>query len=702
MKATEVPVTKFLQKTQQFLIPIYQRTYSWTEKQCEQLWDDIVKAATSDTPSHFLGSVVYVEEGLYQVSDVQQLLVIDGQQRLTTLTLLFAAFAKAVDEKGSSETTAKKIENYFLFNNEEAGEKRYKLILTQGDRDTLRAIIEGRPVPEKHSKNLVSNFEYLQKNIAKSKLDLDTIYRGISKLVIVDISLDPNNDKPQLIFESLNSTGLALSQTDLIRNYILMGLERNEQERIYTDYWHPMEENFGDSQEFDDFIRDYLTIKTGQIPNIRDVYTSFKEYAPGQPVEKLVSDLRYFAEFYTRLIFENEKDAELNLMIHNINALKSNVAYPFLLEVYVDHDRSIISRDELLDIFGMVESYIFRRAICDIPTNSLNKTFADLADQIDKTRYVESLKAEFCLMGSYRRFPTDREFKDSLVSKDVYNTSRIRKHLLGRLENHNRKERVNIDEYTIEHIMPQNKNLSQKWKDELGPDWEEIREKCLHTIGNLTLTGYNSELSDRSFIEKRDMDGGFVDSPIRLNSDLARLEKWGRVDILERADVLASKSVEVWRYPHTPQDILEKYSAMDEEDEEDEDPSLKWESKLEMASEQVRYNIDNLVSQICQKFDCIAEPRSWYLRFYVRKPTERKSMFALLNCHRNTANVMFRVDPNMFRGDHDIRKVAGWFFPRGTERRISITLENIPQIMFHLKHSYDATVALLDTKHRLQ
>lgn len=693
MKATEVPVTKFLQKTQQFLIPIYQRTYSWTEKQCEQLWDDVISAATKDTPSHFLGSIVYVEEGLYQVSDVQQLLVIDGQQRLTTLTLLFAAFAKAIDEKGSNETTAKKISNYFLFNNEEVGDKRYKLVLTQSDRDTLYAIIENRPIPEKHSKNLINNFEYFQNNIAKSNLDLDTIYRGLSKLVVVDISLDPNNDKPQIIFESLNSTGLELSQTDLIRNYILMGLKRDLQEKLYSNYWHPMEESFGNSEMFDDFIRDYLTIKTGQIPNIRDVYTSFKEYAPKQQIEKLVSDIHYFAGFYTRLIFENEQDEELNQTIHNINMLKSNVTYPFLLEVYVDYDHNLISRNEILEIFRMTESYVFRRAICDIPTKSHNSTFAGLGDQIDKKQYVESLKATFCLMGSYRIFPTDSEFTDRFILKDVYNTTRIRKHLLGRLENYTRKERVNIEEYTIEHIMPQNKDLSQKWKDDLGADWEEIHVKYLHTAGNLTLTGYNSELSNRPFLEKRDMEGGFADSPIRLNSDLAKLERWGKSEIIERSKTLARKAIEVWRYPYTPQETLDKYSAMDEDDD-DEDLSPKWESNLVQASKQVRHNIENLVSQIHQSFDCVAEPYSWWLSFYTKKPTKPNNRFALLNCRKNTANVMFRIDPDTFKEDKNVRKVVGWFFPRGTERRISITSENIPQIMALLKHSYNTTVSL--------
>ncbi|MDE0526773.1 MAG: DUF262 domain-containing protein [Thaumarchaeota archaeon] len=704
MKATEVPVTKFLQATQAFLIPLYQRTYSWTETQCEQLWDDITYVATKeDVPSHFIGSIVYIEEGLYQVSAVPQLQVIDGQQRLTTLTLLFAALARAIGKEHGSEITSKKIQNYFLFNSEETGDNRYKLILTQSDRDTLQAIMEGRPIPEKYSKNLVNNFEYLQDSIAKSGLDFDTIWRGISKLVMVDIALDAANDKPQLIFESLNSTGLELSQTDLIRNYIMIGLERREQEALYIDFWHPMEEKFEkEPQEFDYFIRDYLTIKTGQIPNIRNVYASFKDYARKQPAAReMVSDIHYFAKFYTRLVFENEPDADLNRKIHDINAQKSDVTYPFLLEAYIDYDRGLISRDEILEIFGIVESYLFRRAICDIPTNSHNKTFASLAGRVEKAQYVESLKAAFCLMTTYRKFPTDVEFTERFVLKDVYNTVRIRKHLLDRLENHDRKERANIGDYTLEHIMPQNENLSQEWREEIGPGWKAVHEKYLHTVGNLTLTGYNPELSDRPFLEKRDMRGGFRDSPIRLNESLTRLERWGQSEILDRGRTLAKKATKVWTYPYLPQEILDKYSRMDEDDdpEDDETPHApQWESNLVRASVQVKSNIDTLISQIHQKLDCVAEPYSWWLVFYVRKPTERKTMFALLDCGRNTANVAFRIDPSTFQSSENTRKVAGWFFPTGTERRVKLTTETTPEIMDNLAHAYDSTLRALDTR----
>ena len=710
MKATETPLVKFLQGTRQFIIPIYQRTYSWTEKQCEQLWHDIIQVAQNkEIPAHFIGSIVYIEKGLYQVSDVPQLLVIDGQQRLTTLSLLLAAFGKALENKdNNSEITTKKIKNYFLFNSEESGEKYYKLILTQSDKDTLINLLEDRDIPEKHSKNIINNFKYFQNQIAKSEIDLDLLYQGICKLIIVDISLDSNHDKPQLIFESLNSTGLELSQADLIRNYVLMGLEREKQEEIYKNHWYPIEESFGHSEGteyFDRFMRDYLTIKSGQIPNIRDVYSSFKEYfsSTNQSVEEIISDIHYFSKFFTKLIFEKEQNSQLNQIIRDINTLKVDVAYPFLLEVLVDQDKEKITHQDTVEIFSMVESYVFRRAICDIPTNSLNKTFANLASEIEKEKYLESIKAAFSLKDSYHRFPTDKEFKNQFVSKNVYNTTRIRKHLLDKLENHERKERVNVEDYTLEHIMPQNKNLSQEWKNDLGAHWNEVHEKYLHTAGNLTLTGYNSELSDKPFLEKRNMEGGFADSPIRLNSDLARLDTWNEDEIVKRANSLSDKSIQIWKYPQLSEEILAKYSEIDDEDDEDFEegytPPPQWDERLERASNDVKQTIQSLISKINEKFECVSEPYSKWLVFYVKKPAERKNMFALLACGKNTANVMFRINPDSFKDGENIRKVAGWFFPRGTERRISLTEESLPQIIHLLEHSYSTTQTQIKKRH---
>jgi uncharacterized protein with ParB-like and HNH nuclease domain/predicted transport protein len=576
MKATETKFLDFLKGPKQFIIPIYQRTYSWTLKQCEQLWRDIVRAAMDETVSgHFVGSIVYIQKGLYRIAAIPQLLVIDGQQRLTTVSLLLSALGQALQqESDQAEITLKKLTNYFLANAEEEGDLRYKLLLTQSDRQTLTRLVDGKAVPEDHSKRVAENYAFFRIKIAESDLDLATLYKGIGKLIVVDISLDREHDNPQLIFESLNSTGLELSQADLIRNYVLMGLEPKQQEALYTDHWFPMEQSFGQVEyaaQFDRFMRDYLTIRLGRIPNIREVYAEFKGYVAttgkdDAALVQTVADIYRFSRHFVRIALEREDDKELRHALQDINTLKVDVAYPFLLEVYDDYAAGKISRDDLLRILRTVESYVFRRAVSGIPTNSLNKTFATLSKSIDKDRYLESFTAALLLKDSYRRFPADEEFMRELAVKDVYNF-RNRNYLLRRLENHDRKERVSVEEYTIEHILPQNENLSVSWKADLGDKWKDVHARYLHTIGNLTLTGYNPEYGDRPFKEKRDMHGGFADSPIRLNEGLGKLEAWNEAEIANRANRLVNLATKVWPLPMLPSETLEKYRKNKAKDE---------------------------------------------------------------------------------------------------------------------------------------
>ena len=399
MKANEKSFLPFLQGLNQYLIPIYQRKYSWSEEECEQLWDDVVRVAESDEiPSHFIGSIVYIHQGIYEASAVTPLFVIDGQQRLTTLTLLLAAMAKEINEQNCPKTiTKKKIENYYLFNNDEEGEKRYKLILTDVDKKTLISILDDSILPEKQSKRIIDNFNYFREQIKKSQIDLDFLYRGLQKLIIVDISLDSNYDDSQLIFESLNSTGVKLSQTDLIRNFILMGLKPDIQKKIYENFWQPMEQNFDyhnvDSKKFDRFMRDYLTIKLNEIPKEDDVYAKFKEYFYMQGknthdlIQKIASDIYDFSQLFIILAFEKTDDVEIRQKIHSINLLNVEVVYPFLLEVFYDYhqnesNKPKLTKQDLLTILDMIESYVFRRQICEVPTNSLNKTFAYTMDEI--------------------------------------------------------------------------------------------------------------------------------------------------------------------------------------------------------------------------------------------------------------------------------------------------------------------------------
>jgi uncharacterized protein with ParB-like and HNH nuclease domain len=457
MKATEAKFLEFLKKSPQFVIPIYQRTYSWGERECRQLWDDILRTGRNELVSaHFVGSIVYVEKGLYSVSSQSPLLVIDGQQRLTTVTLLIEALARSLGESEPLEGfSAKKLRNYYLLNPLEDGERRYKLLLSQTDKATLVALLDGHTNPKDHSIRVEANFEFFKDRVAEVKDEMPALCKGLAKLVIVDISLNRDQDNPQLIFESLNSTGRELSQADLIRNFILMGLEPQLQTKLYEQYWRPMEVDFGQegyATHFDSFMRHYLTVKSGDIPNVREVYEAFKQYArspevAGAGVEALVADIRGFAGYYCAMALGSEPDADLKMAFNDIRELKVDVAFPFLLELYGDYAAQRLAKIDLLQAARWVESYVFRRAVCGIPTNSMNKTFATFTRTLRKDRYSESIQANFLMLPSYRRFPADDEFQRELRVKDLYNF-RSRSYWLRRLENDDRKERVPVGEYT--------------------------------------------------------------------------------------------------------------------------------------------------------------------------------------------------------------------------------------------------------------
>lgn len=568
MKATEAKLLDFLKKSPQFVIPIYQRTYSWCEKECRQLWEDILRTGRNDAvTAHFVGSIVYVEKGLYSVSSQSPLLVIDGQQRLTTVTLLIEALARSLKDGEPLEGfSAKKLRNYYLLNPLEDGERKYKLILSQTDKTSLMALLDQHNMPKDQSIRVEANFKYFQDCVNDVKDEIEALCKGLVKLMIVDISLNRDQDNPQLIFESLNSTGRELSQADLIRNFILMGLEPQLQTKLYDNYWRPMEVDFGQegyATHFDSFMRHYLTVKTSEIPNVREVYEAFKQHARSPKVaeagvEALVVDIRAFAGYYCAMALGSEPDSTLKAAFHDLRELKVDVAYPFLLELYHDYATQVLVKDELHQAVRLVESYVFRRAVCAIPTNSMNKTFAIFSRSLKKDRYLESIQANFLLLPSYRRFPSDDEFKRDLQVKDLYNF-RSRSYWLRRLENYDRKERVPVDEYTIEHILPQNEILSDQWQAELGLEWQRIQQTYLHALGNLTLTGYNSEYSDRPFIDKRNMKGGFAESPLRMNQGLAKLEHWNEEAIRQRGDTLASQAVKVWAAPKLEPAILDAY-----------------------------------------------------------------------------------------------------------------------------------------------
>ena len=572
MKATEAKLLDFLKKSPQFVIPIYQRTYSWTEKECRQLWEDVVRCGRNDhIPVHFIGSIVYVESGLSQVTHQAPLLVIDGQQRLTTVSLLLTALAEAVGETEPFEGfSQRKIRNYFLLNPEEIGERHFKLLLSQTDKDTLTALVGKHPQPDNHSLRVSENYAAFQKWIKSDVVNLPTLCKGLAKLVVVDIALNRDQDNPQLIFESMNSTGKELSQADLIRNFILMGLEPALQTRLYEQFWRPIEMDFGQEAygtHFDGFMRHYLTVMSGEIPNTNAVYEAFKTHAretragavsDDSHVEMLVSTIRDYSRYFCAMALGKEIDHELNRAFHDLRELKVDVAYPFLLELYRDYATQYLSKSDFVSAVRWVEAYVFRRAVCAIPTNSMNKTFATFSKALKKDRYLESIAAHFLLLPSYRRFPSDDEYVRDIQTRDLYNF-RSRSYWLRRFENHGRKEVVPVDEYTVEHILPQNENLNTAWQESLGAEWKRIQQTWLHTLGNLTLTGYNSEYSDRPFIVKRDMDGGFRQSPLKVNQGLGQVHVWDESAINERAKRLAKLAVQVWESPKLDDAILAAY-----------------------------------------------------------------------------------------------------------------------------------------------
>lgn len=574
MKAVDSHLLTLLKKSSQFIVPIYQRLYSWQEAECAQLWTDVIRAgSTPNLGSHFTGSIVYVAKDQSTNTSAEPDLIIDGQQRVTTVTLILAALASRLEQLPEDQRepwdgfSPKKIRNRYLLNDDEDGERQFKLILSQSDKAALIAVVQGVEQSGDMVTRVTANYEYFQGKLAEPGVDLTVVSKGLDKLVVVDVKLERGVDNPQLVFEAMNSTGKKLSQADLIRNYVLMDLPPKQQENLYSAYWRPMELEFAGAGEnqFDEFVRHYLTIKSGDIPRLDDIYDAFKDHAnrftnEGETIESLVIELRQYARRYVAMALGKESDPKLLRAFKDLDQIKADVVYPFLLEVYTDYDLEVLTRDDVLEIVDLVTSYVFRRAVCRIPTNSFNKTFAGLSASIRKNAYVDSVKAQFLGMRNYRRFPSDSEFEVGLKVNDLYNFRR-RSYFFRVLENYGRKEHVTIEDYTIEHIMPQNENLSANWKNALGENWQEVQAKYLHTLGNLTLTGYNSEYSDHPFAKKRDMEGGFKDSPLRLSKGLGQLETWNADAIQERAARLAGDALQIWTRPALPPETLASFEG---------------------------------------------------------------------------------------------------------------------------------------------
>lgn len=559
MKAEDVRFIELLEGPKQFIVPIFQRDYSWGTKHCSQLWEDILRiGADNNAKAHFVGSIVYVAAEDTSAK-ITRWLLIDGQQRLATVTLLLTALRNKISaEKISSSHTADEdalptrpeLEDYYLWNAYGKGDRRYKLHLRRADQATMEALIDRSELPGNISERLQENFEFFEELLVNA--DLQLIYNGIKKLVVVDVCLTRGQDDPQMIFESLNSTGLDLTQADLIRNFVLMRQDEEVQVKLYQDYWQPIEVAFDARYrtEFDKFVRDYLMIQVRPSKQFRadEIYQQFRSYfyeaVKNNSIENILGELKQFGHYFVAFSLGQEANAKLKEAFRRLRLLVE-VASPLILRLYDCHNRSkTLTLEEFIEGVELLESYVFRRSVCAMQTRSLGQIFASLAYRIKDDSPLLSLKVALFRQGKKRRFPMDAEFREALETRDVYDMRNCH-YMLDRLENDS-KEKIDTSSFTIEHVMPQNEDLRAEWKTMLGKDWKSVQEMWLHRLGNITLTGYNEKYSDRPFDDKKTIERGFKDSPLRLNKFIREQPLWTAVEMEKRGKDLASKAIDIW------------------------------------------------------------------------------------------------------------------------------------------------------------
>lgn len=547
MEAAEAKVQRILEGTRQFLVPHFQRPYSWREKHWETLWRDLSELVQDpNSKPHFLGSIVSaparsVPEG------VEKRLLIDGQQRLTTILVMLAIVRDRAASVGN-EKLAERIGD-LIANRHESGSDRYKLLPTQGDspsdgdRDAFIGLIDRR-VTESVSGIQEARAYFSNKLQRADAPNLDDLFRVMTaKLTLVSIILD-EKDNPHRIFESLNGKGRPLSQTDLIRNYFFMRLPESEHEPVYRTVWQPMQKRLGE-ELLTEFVRHYL-MHFGAVVNESDIYATLKERIETQSQSAMehLTELAEYSKHYELLIKPEKAAAGLQERLKRLGRLEVTVAYPFLLPTYADFVGGALTEAQLLEVFDVVETYVVRRFVCGVATHGLNKIFTPLYQQSKKQPdFVSAVKTIL----SDRACPRDEQFREGFNTARLYGGGERRektKLLLERLEvalGH--KEKVDSSNLTIEHVMPQ--TLTPWWKEQLGEDWEDDHETLLHTLGNLTLTGYNSELSNQSYPEKR---AEFAKSHFGLNRYFADVERWDSAEIERRADSLVDLALTVWPY----------------------------------------------------------------------------------------------------------------------------------------------------------
>jgi uncharacterized protein with ParB-like and HNH nuclease domain len=650
MKANELPINNFLQAPNvQFVIPVYQRNYDWTTSECRQLINDIISVESEERGTHFIGSIVFIHEGIYSTSEVKELVIIDGQQRLTTINILYVALYQYAKANGLQQD-AERLYNMFL-TNQYVQQESNKLKLKQTDSNSLAfsAILNGTEAGFDGYSNVIENY-----NFFKGVIDEDSfkvIANGLNRLIFVEISLERDKDDPQRIFESLNSTGLDLSQSDLIRNFILMDLEPRDQNRIFEQIWNPIEENARDLTKqksmVSDYIRDYLTLRNKKIPNKSKVYLEFKKLYPSKKDEAFQSELeniKSLSVHYKKLINPGKvTDSKLKKELEYIARLEINVAYPFLLQVFEDAENGIIEQETLIQILKLIQSYTWRRFIVGLPTNALNKIFMTLYAEVDTEDYYDSVALALKKKKGSAKFPNDEELKVALLDKDLYNTqSKNRNYLFELLENFNNREHVDTsnESITIEHIFPQTPN--EKWNDELSADdYFTFKEKRLNTIANLTLSGNNGALSNKSFSEKKAMnveggEQGYIYSHLWLNRYLKEIDIWDMSAYEKRFQLIYDRFLKIWEYPDIELPVTENGAELNIFDAES--PTHK---KLEYFIFEDTKVDEEVIAQ---------------MYFYVVRKLYQRNTQLLIS---NQDVLKITRDPNDFRAPHDL--INGYF-----------------------------------------
>lgn len=544
MKADNIPILEFIGASKRtFYIPVYQRNYDWKKQQCITLFNDIVALSTEERrESHFLGTIVYVEGD--SNATFRAFTVIDGQQRLTTIMLLLKAIVDCSDDQNLKED----IVESFLTNRRCPENLRVKLKPMKSDAQNFEKLIDGR-IDEMEDSQILNNYNLFTKLIQTTEITPNELYNGMQKLEIVYIELNKDRENPQLIFESLNSTGLDLTQADLIRNFLLMGQEYSKQEELYNKYWTMLENMLPDAM-ISEFIRDFLTLKTGTIPNQNAVYEYFKRYYRGlsnYDAEGFLEELTTYGQYYSWFKYCNGPSKQINEKLGQFQKLKSTTVYPFLLSVFEDcYMYNNIDETMVCQAMNILIAYIFRRLLCEMPTNALNKVFASMARDVEKLT-SQSLDQKIIMVLAAKKgktiFPNDLVVKERVLNRDSYKFPHI-KFLLERIEKNQSKETVNFDNLSIEHIMPQ--TLSAKWIVDLGKGAQDIHSKLAHNIGNLTLTGYNSEMSNYSYDEKKEF---YNNSNISITKKICQCEHWGENEIINRAGFMIDEICKIWECP---------------------------------------------------------------------------------------------------------------------------------------------------------